>query len=245
MAMAYLQIFADMEEELLDLTDAAIGELIRACMDFQFHDRVWSKEEFATEARYKWSMFKRWMTGAAESYAAKVANGKKGGRPRAKESGKTAEQAEAGETSAETPTASAPMETETKPKENRTETETKPDADQTATEQNQVTGNKKQEACNKYHVSGVCSNRPTREEVEAELRHRNTHTDIDSFMNYNERRGWYQPWQESLTRWLAHDGTAVPGASDAPQTYHQRPDEVQDGQVDWLQRFLQQVNEIA
>lgn len=158
MAITCLQIFSTMEEDLRDLPDTAIGELMRACMDFQFHDRVWEKEEFATEAVYKWTLFKKWLTAAAVAYAAKVANGKKGGRPRKKAELPKQELRGAlsdpqflsmQPVSTALSTEGSPAEAAASPSEipsesSRTETEAKPDHNLTETENNQVTSIKYQ-----------------------------------------------------------------------------------------------------
>ena len=194
MALAYLKIFADMEETLTLYSDEERGRLLSAMMAYSFRGE---EPEFAGAERFIWPTIRRHIDACEANNEKQKANGKRGGRP---------ETQEKPEEPNYNPT--KPNETQGKPNETQTEakeTQKKPIQDQD------------QEPVHDQDHKGTRGKRtrfvpPMPEEVQAfMLGIGGTHVQAARFHAYYASNGWkvgkgpMKDWQAAARGWILRD----------------------------------------
>ena len=234
--LAYLQIFADQEEELNLLDDAARGRFLSALLAYATRGET---PELTGDERFLWPSFRRAIDQAADKLAAQTANGNKGGRPKTQ-----------------------PKPNETQPKPN----ETQPKPNETQQNHYQEQEHIQEQEQDQEHNKCVCINTharenfipPTVDEVKAYAAAEGLALDDPKrFVDYNAMKGWkvgctpMEDWKTALRSWCARERAAPqqrkstaspprPVKTVREQQYTQRDYNDEPGLPAWMQQRLEE-----
>jgi hypothetical protein len=210
MALAYMQVFADMEELLEPFADDERGRLLTAMMRYAFRGE---ETKLEGNERYIWPVLRRTIDQSAESLDKKKANGKKGGRPA---------------------TESKPEETEVKPEEtgskpNKTENNHEQEQEQ---EQEHEQEHEQEQEQEQEHVKDAHARKraragfaaPTPDEAAAYFREKGgTDEQAQRFCDFYASKGWkvgkepMRDWQAAARGWISRDKAGGSGYRPPPQ----------------------------
>lgn len=200
MARSHLKIYFDFDERTEELNDIEKGRLLLAMLRYAAEGQ---KPDFRGNERFCFPGFKKDIDRDIASYASKVENGNKGGRP----------------------AKNKPNETEnnlTKPNETENNLNLKNKNEEEEQEEDRRTKSKVK-ALSRFTP-------PTQEEVSAYCRERGNKVDAQRFVDFYAAKGWkvgnqaMKDWKAAIRTWEQRDqlGFLRPVKTVSAQTYTQR-----------------------